>query len=210
VDRHDSLNERARAEGHTSRRWWLVVIGAAGVILLAALLWPSSRKAPELTRKAPPTVTAARPAEPEPPSAKPSAPKQLVAVHQEQAPEASAEAEDEEPHADDPPFNENATPEGHPHYTTPQHERIFRENNLLGQLNGAMQVGDFIAMRRFNAEYRKDYPEDDHRVQEGYEIIADCLDDPTDARKARAERFWKTQRASMVRRYVRRYCLSEP
>jgi len=208
------LNERGRAEGHTSRRWWLTAIGAAGVILLAALLfWPSSRKVPELTRRAQPTVTAPKPAEPEAPSAKPSAPKQLVAVHQEavhrkEAREASAEA-DEEPD-EDPPYSENATEEGHPHYVTPQHERVFRENNLLGQLNGAMQVGDFIAMRRFNAEYRKDYPEDDHRVQEGYEIIADCLDEPTDARKARAERFWKTQRASMVRRYVRRYCLSEP
>lgn len=188
-----------------------MAIGAAGVILLCALLfWPSSARVPELSRGVHPASSA--PARAEPAAAPPApreAPKQLVAVHPKEAPEASAEA-DEEPHEDDPPHNENATPEGHPHYITPQHERIFRENNLLGQLSGAMQVGDFIAMRRFNAEYRKDYPEDEHRVQEGYEIIADCLEEPTDARKARAERFWKTQRASIVRRYVRRYCLSEP
>jgi len=133
-----------------------------------------------------------------------------VAIHQ------NAEPADDERHAeneaddDAPEYNENATEEGHPHPITKQHERIFRENNLIGQLNGAMDVGDFLAMRRFNAEYRKDYPEDDNRLQEGYDLVADCLEQRSPEIEARARRFWKQQRASTLRRYVRRYCLSEP
>jgi hypothetical protein len=73
-----------------------------------------------------------------------------------------------------------------------------------------MDVGDFIGIRRLNAEYRKDYPEDGHLLQEGYDIIADCMEERTAERQARAKRFWQTERASQVRRYVRRYCLSEP
>ena len=60
-----------------------------------------------------------------------------VAIHQ------NAEPADDERHAeneaddDAPEYNENATEEGHPHPITKQHERIFRENNLIGQLNAA-------------------------------------------------------------------------
>jgi hypothetical protein len=96
----------------------------------------------------------------------------------------------------------------HPHPHTPLHERIYRENTLFGQLNGAMDVKDVAGMRRLLAEYRNEYPEDAHFLQEGYALIADCLERPGDeaARRA-AERYWKERRASQLRRYVRRHCL---
>lgn len=204
------MNDRGRAEGHTSRRWWPAAIGAAGVILFSALLlWPSSPKVPEPSRqvKTAPAARSERAEAVAPARADSSAPKQLVTVHQ-QAQSAANEDEDEEHEGYiNPP---EPTEEGHPHPHSPEHERIFRENNVIGQLNGAMDIGDFIGMRRLNAEYRKDYPEDDHLLQEGYDIIADCLEELTDERKARARRFWQTERGSQLRRYVRRHCLSEP
>jgi hypothetical protein len=98
----------------------------------------------------------------------------------------------------------------HPHPITPELERIFEENNRVGAMNGAMESGDFEALRRLNAEYRRDYPEDDHVLQDGYDLIADCLEQRTPEVIAAARRFWSTRRASALRRYVRRHCLEEP
>lgn len=96
----------------------------------------------------------------------------------------------------------------HPHPHTPIHARIYRENTLFGQLNGAMDVKDVAGMRRLLAEYRNEYPEDAHFLQEGYAIIADCLERPGDASvRSVAQRYWKERRASQLRRYVRRHCL---
>lgn len=98
---------------------------------------------------------------------------------------------------------------GHPHPITPQHRRIFEENNRLGAMDGAMDQGDYAALRRMNAAYRRDYPDDDHDLQEGYELIADCLEERTPQAIAAARRFWQSHRASTLRRHVRRHCLEE-
>jgi len=94
-----------------------------------------------------------------------------------------------------------------PHPITPAHERIFKENNMLGALNAAMDLGNVAELRRLNREYREQYPEDSHVMQEGYDIIADCLERRTAANRVAAERFYNTQIASMLRRYVRIHCL---
>jgi hypothetical protein len=101
------------------------------------------------------------------------------------------------------------TPDGpmHPHPHTPAHERIYRENNLVGALNLAMDYADAPRMREIVAQYRAEYPEDRHRLQDGYALIADCLEGPDVATRARAQRFWETQIRSQTRRYVRRHCL---
>jgi hypothetical protein len=94
-----------------------------------------------------------------------------------------------------------------PHPITPQHRRIFEENGRVGEMNAAMDGGDFSELRRMNAEYRRDYPEDDHVLQEGYDLIADCMEKRTDRAIEAARRFWRTQKASSLRRHVRRHCL---
>ncbi|MDD9971254.1 MAG: hypothetical protein OXR73_33755 [Myxococcales bacterium] len=96
----------------------------------------------------------------------------------------------------------------HPHPITATHERIFRENNLVGALNAAVDFADASRIRQTLQVYRAEYPEDTYVLQEGYEIIAACLDDPSAATRARAEAFWNTQIRSQTRRYVRRYCLA--
>jgi hypothetical protein len=94
-----------------------------------------------------------------------------------------------------------------PHPLTPQHERIFRENNLIGNLNGAMDVKDVAGLRALLEQYRDEYPEDAHVLQDGYELIADCLERPGSETRAVAQRYYDEQLDSGLRRYIRRHCL---
>lgn len=101
------------------------------------------------------------------------------------------------------PHNEPA----HPHPIDAQRLRIYRENNLNASLMGAMNVGDYLGLRALLEEYRMDYPEDAHRLHEGYRLIADCLEELTPERQEVARKYWKENRGSTVRRFIRRHCL---
>jgi hypothetical protein len=94
-----------------------------------------------------------------------------------------------------------------PHPITAQHERIFHENNLIGDLNGAMDVKDVPGLRRLLQQYKDEYPEDSHVLQQGYAIIADCLERPGAETRAVARRYYDEELDSGLRRYVRRHCL---
>jgi hypothetical protein len=94
-----------------------------------------------------------------------------------------------------------------PHPITPQHQRIFRENNLIGDLNGAMDVEDAAGLRRLLKQYREEYPEDAHVLQDGYELIANCLERLGPETRAAAQRYYDEQLDSGLRRYIRRHCL---
>lgn len=95
----------------------------------------------------------------------------------------------------------------HPHPLTPVHQRIFRENAILSALDGAVDAGDSVVLRQLNRQYREAYPEDPQQLQDGYDLIADCLERAEAAPRARAERYFAEQRASTLRRYVQRHCL---
>lgn len=94
-----------------------------------------------------------------------------------------------------------------PHAITPTHERIYRENNLIGNLNGAMDVKDGPGLRQLLKQYRDEYPEDAHVLQDGYELIANCLEHPSADNSAIAQRYYDEQLDSGLRRYIRRHCL---
>ncbi len=94
-----------------------------------------------------------------------------------------------------------------PHPLTEQHRRIFRENALIGQLDGAMDAKDARGLHALVAEYRDEYPEDAHVLQEGYELIAQCLEGSSDDLRAAAQRFYDERLDSGLRRYIRRHCL---
>ena len=94
-----------------------------------------------------------------------------------------------------------------PHPITEQHRRIFRENALIGQLNGAMDANDARGLRALVAEYRDEYPEDAHVLQEGYAIIARCLEGASEELRATAQRYYDERLDSGLRRYIRRHCL---
>jgi hypothetical protein len=94
----------------------------------------------------------------------------------------------------------------HPHPITAEHARIYEENQLIGALNGAMDVKDVPAMRRLLEEYREQYPEDDQMLEGGYAAIADCLEHPGEASRAAAQRWADEHRGSTLRRFVTRHC----
>ncbi|HEY3495812.1 MAG TPA: hypothetical protein VGK73_14035 [Polyangiaceae bacterium] len=170
-----------------ARAWlWLFVpvLAVIGIGLLIELL--RERRAPDAQSATPrPAEVVVEPADP-----KPARPLLVAADRVPIAP------------------HDPSTPDGpvHPHPITPAHARIFRENRLLGALNGALDVRDGAGVRRLLATYRAEFPEDPHALHEGYEIIADCLEHPGDASEAAARKYYATQTASTLRRYVRRSC----
>lgn len=95
----------------------------------------------------------------------------------------------------------------HPHPITDDHRRIFRQNDFIGQIDGAILVKDAQGIRRLNAQYRREYPDDDERTRQAYDMIADCLEEKTPELVARARQFWETKRSSRARRDLRRICL---
>lgn len=96
------------------------------------------------------------------------------------------------------------------HPITPEHQRIYRENNLIGDLNDAMDSADAAGLRSRLQQYRDEYPEDAHVLQDGYALIADCLERLGPETRARAQRYYDEELASGLRRYIRRHCLEAP
>ncbi len=95
----------------------------------------------------------------------------------------------------------------HPHPITPEHQRVFAENRLIGELNGAVDAADVPALRKALAQYSEQYPQDAQDVQGGYAVIADCLEHPGKASRSAAERWSDEHHGSTVRRFVMRNCL---
>ncbi|MET0287023.1 MAG: hypothetical protein ABW352_21245 [Polyangiales bacterium] len=106
-----------------------------------------------------------------------------------------------------------ASTPAHPHPITSEHERMQQGQALLGALNDALDLADASRLRTLIEHLDALDPEDAQRLREGYERIADCLDAPTpqarDDARANAASYYRDARASVLRRYVRRHCLSE-
>jgi hypothetical protein len=182
------------------RRWlWLYLVAGAAVVALVAWLILRGRTE-EATASAPvdePATAAAEARRLPPVPRTPDAP-------------APKPYEEETVTSDGIPI---APPRGevigaaHPHPITPQHERIYGENRLVGAIEGAMEMKDAASIRRFLARYRREYPEDDQELQDGYGVIADCIDRPGASPRAAAERWLDSHNGSTAKRYVLRYCI---
>ena len=110
--------------------------------------------------------------------------------------------------ADEADHHEDEHKPGDPsHPITPELLKVYRENNFLHTIDNAIMVKDYAAVRRMNAEYKKEFPNDSQASQEAYEMIADCLEEKTPERVARAREFWERRRSSRARRDLRRSCL---
>jgi hypothetical protein len=175
-----------------SRRFGL---GLGGALVLGALAWWALRPAP-----VPPELVG--------PAAQEVAPPRVPAAAPPREPETT--------HADFTAEGQPIHPAGSaevdaagmaPHPITPQHERIFHENKLIGDLNSAMDNAQVAELRRLLQQYRDEYPEDAHVLQTGYEIIASCQEGLTAEKRAMAQRYYDEELDSGLRRYIRRYCL---
>jgi hypothetical protein len=98
---------------------------------------------------------------------------------------------------------------GHPHPITAEHVRIQRELALIQQLNDALDLRDAAHLRALIAEYVQHVPDDPNALAAGYERIADCLEHPDAATRDRAREYYLRERASTLRRYVRRVCFDD-
>jgi pyruvate/2-oxoglutarate dehydrogenase complex dihydrolipoamide acyltransferase (E2) component len=96
------------------------------------------------------------------------------------------------------------------HPLTPRHARIYRENNLIGAMEGAMDVRDGRGLRYLLQQYRSEFPEDPNQLQEGYGIIANCLEHPGPETTAAGQQYFDRERGSTLRKFVARYCMGEP
>jgi len=142
---------------------------------------------------------------PAPPPSRPPPPPRPVPAAVDAAPARHAEPE----LVINPPGNDDPRPDAvlHPHPITPRHVRIQQENALIGQLNGAIDVEDGPGMRRLLDQYRDEFPEDENQLQEGYGVIADCLEHPGEASRAAGQRYYERERGSILRVFVQRLCL---
>jgi hypothetical protein len=190
-----------------TQRRWVVLAALTLVALIGAIGWFLGRK-PEVVE-----VTAHE-SVPEPPERAPAVPistsRPAVTVTPQPVQRKPAPLEymsDGVPIMPAHPEDEQPNTFAHPHPITSAHLRIFRENNLLYQLNEAMDGREVVRLRALLAVYREEYPEDPHEMQQGYQLIADCLDNPSDEVKKRAHRYFNEEIASTLRRFVLRHCL---
>ena len=95
----------------------------------------------------------------------------------------------------------------HPHPITAEHQRLRRERALLAQLDQAVDFHDGRALGSLLDQYRREFPEDEQRLQAGYGVIAECLNAPGASSRSVAADFYAQQRGSSLRRWVRRVCL---
>jgi hypothetical protein len=184
-----------------SRRRLFVLVGAAIGLGAIWFLWPGrpheeAASPPAANEPAARVATAPSPPPRRTPAPPPSEPYKEEVVTSDGLPIVPAHEGDPRP---DGPM--------HPHPITPQHVRLYAENHLVGVLNGAMEVKDVPAMRRFLEQYRREYPEDDNDLQDGYAVIADCLEHPGAATRQAAERWLPLHNGSILKRFVNRHCL---
>lgn len=178
----------------------LVVALALGVWLLFSLSEDAPREPPGQARSAnsePPARSGAvREAKVErpPPTQTPKPNKPSREVH-------------DGPH-DDPILGpRDYDPERHAHPITAEHLHIQHENRLIQALNDAMDTKNVKELRNVLEMYRSSHPEDPHALQGGYAVIADCLENPGPDTRAAGERYMEEERASTLRRFVRRHCV---
>ena len=100
-----------------------------------------------------------------------------------------------------------APPDEHPHPITTEHRRLQRELQLIAAMNDALDRQDAQALRGLLERYAQHDPEDTQGLQQGYRQLADCLEHLDAATKETARAYYDRERASVLRRYIRRTCL---
>lgn len=98
-------------------------------------------------------------------------------------------------------------PGAHPHPITPQHQRIFAENRIAFALDDATDAKDVAVMKQLLAQYRRDFPDDQWQLQDGYAVIIDCIEHPGPESRRAAERWLDQNNGSTVKRSVLRNCI---
>lgn len=163
----------------------------AGIVLMVALAGLAAwfglgrqRAEPEDTESIEPAEESTPPTPPTPPQPTPA-----PSVERAEAPAADALA-------------------AHP--ITPDQQRLRRENEALGIVSDALDLGDAGKLRMMAKTYREQNFEGADKIAQGYEIIAACLDHPGPISRAPAKYFDDNNRDSILLPYLRRACFHGP
>lgn len=95
-----------------------------------------------------------------------------------------------------------------PHPLDEDRSRLQAQLRLFADVDEALREADFETARRLLAEHDRRFGEREawSDLREGYQLIADCRQSPSDETRARGARFVNEQRGSTLRRKVRRAC----
>lgn len=193
---------KPRTEPRSKKQLDFRFLGAVLVVLpLAAVIWlimdQTRESSPEAPQKPERMTNAEAPARLE------TEPAQKAQPEPAPRPEPKAR-EDDVTLASAQPENKPGDPS---HPMSPDRMRAYHQDYIIGQIDGAILVKDYEGIRRLNAQYRREYPDDDQLTREAYDMIADCFEHKTPELVERARKFWETKRGSRARRALRHACL---
>jgi hypothetical protein len=186
----------------TSRRVVVVVLALGAIAIAAGWLLPTRRPArPDhrsLADDPVATEPSARP--PWPPLARDPKPAPAPPEHEHVALDGIGFM---------PPHDGDPMPPGpvHPHPISAQHQRIFAENRIAFALDDATDAKDVAAMKELLTQYRREFPDDQWQLQDGYAVIIDCLEHPGPGSRNAADRWLDQNNGSTVKRSVLRNCI---
>jgi hypothetical protein len=103
-----------------------------------------------------------------------------------------------------PTASEREQHERHP--TTDEHVRIHNDNQMLSALNDATDIKSVARLRQLVEAWNRSHHQDPEKFGEAYTVIADCLEFPGEASRQKAQTFYDENRASTLRRHIRRHC----
>jgi hypothetical protein len=187
-----------RANGSSSNRLVVVLAIALGAIVIAGGWLLSARHSARAGQPTPDETAAVEP----PPTPAPPAPAKPPAAPARVAADGVGFV---------PPHDGDPRPPGpvHPHPITPTHERIFAENQIAFALDDATDAKDVGVMKELLARYRREFPEDQWMIQDGYAVIVECLEHPGAESRRAAERWLDQNNGSTVKRSVLRNCFDQ-
>jgi hypothetical protein len=97
-----------------------------------------------------------------------------------------------------------------PRPITPDQQKIRRDNEILGTVSDALDLGDAGKLRMMAKAYREQNFDGADKIASGYEIIAECLDHPGPISRAPAKYYDDNNRDSILLPYLRRACFHGP
>jgi hypothetical protein len=103
--------------------------------------------------------------------------------------------------------NASVDPNPHPHPLSADHQRLYRDVDLLHAADEAIAQQRYAEARRLLAQHHAELPGMSAIEEEGLLLLADCAEQRNAQNVARVEDFYQRNTASTVRRRLRRGCL---
>ncbi len=95
----------------------------------------------------------------------------------------------------------------HPHPITRDHERLYRDVDLLREADDAIKAGDYDRARALLAQHHRELGGMSAVEEEGLWLLADCAEHGRAEDVERVRSFYEEHTESTVRRRLRRACL---